>query len=77
MSGSDSTFVLVATYPDEATARDDYQVVKEAHAAGLVGSYDAAVITKDASGKIAHPLCLIEHTTAFNFHKGTWADASS
>jgi uncharacterized membrane protein len=52
MSGSDSTFVLVATYPDEAMARDDYQVVKEAHAAGLVGSYDAAVITKDASGKI-------------------------
>jgi uncharacterized membrane protein len=52
MSGSDSTFVLVATYPDEDLARDDYQVVKEAHAAGLVGSYDAAVITKDVSGKI-------------------------
>jgi uncharacterized membrane protein len=52
MSGSDSTFVLVATYPDEDLARDDYRVVKDAHAAGLVGSYDAAVITKDASGKI-------------------------
>ena len=52
MSGSDSTFILVATYPDEATARDDYQVVKDAHAAGLVGSYDAAVVTKDASGKV-------------------------
>ena len=52
MSGSDSTFILVATYPDEATARDDYQVVKDAHAAGLVGSYDAAVVTKDANGKV-------------------------
>jgi uncharacterized membrane protein len=52
MSGSDSTFVLVATYPDEDLARDDYQVVKDAHKAGLVGSYDAAVITKDAAGKI-------------------------
>jgi uncharacterized membrane protein len=52
MSQSHSTFVLVATYPDEVAAREDYQVVKEAHAAGLVGSYDAAVITKDASGKI-------------------------
>ena len=52
MSGSDSTFILVATYPDEAAAREDYQVVKDAHAAGLVGSYDAAVITKDASGKV-------------------------
>ena len=45
MSGSGGTFVLVATYPDEATARQDYQVVKDAHAAGLVGSYDAAVVT--------------------------------
>ncbi len=52
MSGSDSTFVLMATYPDEVTAREDYQVVKDAHAAGLVGSYDAAVVTKDASGKV-------------------------
>lgn len=52
MSKSDSTFILVATYPDESAAREDYQVVKEAHAEGLVGSYDAAVITKDASGKV-------------------------
>jgi uncharacterized membrane protein len=52
MAGSDSTFVLVATYPDEDMARYDYQKVKEAHGAGLVGSYDAAIITKDAQGKI-------------------------
>jgi len=52
MSESGSTFVLVATYPDEVAARDDYQTVKEAHSAGLIGSYDAAVITKDASGKV-------------------------
>jgi len=49
---SDNTFILVATYPDEAAAQDDYQVVKDAHAAGLVGSYDAAVVTKDANGKV-------------------------
>jgi uncharacterized membrane protein len=52
MSDSGSTFVLVATYPDEVAARYDYQVVKDAHAAGLVGSYDAAVVTKDAAGKV-------------------------
>ena len=52
MSKSNGTFILVATYPDERAARDDYQAVKEAHARGLVGSYDAAVITKDASGKV-------------------------
>jgi len=52
MSKSDGTFIMVATYPDERAARDDYRVVREAHARGLVGSYDAAVITKDRNGKI-------------------------
>lgn len=52
MSKSDGTFILVATYPDERSARDDYQVIKDAHARGLVGSYDAAVITKDRNGKV-------------------------
>jgi uncharacterized membrane protein len=42
----------VATYPDEISAREDYQVVKGLHDGGLVGSYDAAVVTKDASGKV-------------------------
>jgi uncharacterized membrane protein len=49
---TDSTFIYVATYPTETAARDDYRVVKDLHAGGLVGSYDAAVITKDANGKI-------------------------
>ena len=52
MAKTDTTFIYVATYPDEIAARDDYQVVKGLHAGGLVGSYDAAVITKDASGRI-------------------------
>lgn len=52
MSGSGGAFVMVATYPDEATAQQDYQIVKDTHAAGLAGSYDAAVLTKDASGKV-------------------------
>ncbi len=52
MTKSDGTFILVATYPDEVAAREDYEVIKDAHSAGLVGSYDAAVITKDMNGKI-------------------------
>ena len=52
MADTDSTFIFIATYPDEAAAQDDYQVVKGLHARGLVGSYDAAVITKDADGKV-------------------------
>ena len=52
MSKSDGTFVLVATYPSEVQAREDYDGIKQAHAAGLIGSYDAAVVTKDMSGKV-------------------------
>jgi uncharacterized membrane protein len=49
---TDGTFIYVATYPDEIAARDDYQVVKDLHAGGMVGAYDAAVVTKDAAGKV-------------------------
>jgi len=52
MATTDGTFIYVATYPDETAAQEDYQVVKGLHARGLVGSYDAAVVTKDASGKV-------------------------
>ncbi len=52
MAKTDGTFIYVATYADEATAREDYQVVKDLHAGGLVGAYDAAVVTKDANGRV-------------------------
>ncbi len=52
MAHTDGTFIFVATYPDEAAAREDYQVVKDLHTSGLVGSYDAAVVTKDAHGRV-------------------------
>ena len=52
MASNEGTFIFVATYVDEAAAQDDYQVIKDLHSRGLVGSYDAAVITKDASGKV-------------------------
>jgi uncharacterized membrane protein len=49
---ANETFIYVATYPDEMAARADYEAVKELHEGGLVGSYDAAVITKDGQGKV-------------------------
>ena len=52
MAQSDGTFIYIATYPNEISAKEDYQVVKGLHAQGLVGSYDAAVVTKDAAGKV-------------------------
>jgi hypothetical protein len=52
MAKSDGTFVLIGTYPDETTARADYDAVKDLHFVGVVGTYDAAVVTKDGKGKI-------------------------
>jgi uncharacterized membrane protein len=52
MAKADGTFIYVATYPDKTAALDDYQTVRDLHAGGLVGAYDAAVITKDAAGKV-------------------------
>jgi uncharacterized membrane protein len=51
MAKAEAVFVYVGTYPDEDQARDDYQVVKDLHSAGAVGTYDAAVVTKD-DGKV-------------------------
>jgi uncharacterized membrane protein len=45
-------FLYLATYDSEDTAREDYNVLKELHATGVVGTYDAAVVTKDAEGKV-------------------------
>jgi uncharacterized membrane protein len=52
MAKPESVFIFIGTYLDEAQARDDYQVVKDLHSSGLVGTYDAAVVTKDSKGKV-------------------------
>jgi uncharacterized membrane protein len=45
------TFLFVAAYGSEQDARADYETLKDLHAAGLVGTYDAAVVTK-SDGKV-------------------------
>src|SRR5215470_11748138 len=52
MAKPESIFIFIGTYPDETQARDDYQVVKDLHSAGAVGTYDAAVVTKTSNGKV-------------------------
>ncbi len=52
MAKPESVFIYVGTYPGQAQAREDYRVVKELHSAGAVGTYDAAVVTKDDYGKV-------------------------
>ena len=52
MSDPDGVFLFIATYPDEATAQADYDVVKALHSADAIGRFDAAVVTKDDKGKV-------------------------
>lgn len=52
MAETDGTFLYIGTYPSEAAARADYDVVKELHKDGAVGTFDAAVVTKDDKGKV-------------------------
>jgi uncharacterized membrane protein len=52
MSKADGVFIYIGTYASEIDARADYDVVKDLHALGAVGTYDAAVVTKDDKGKI-------------------------
>ncbi len=52
MSRSDGMFIYIGTYASEADARADYDVVKALHDTGAVGTYDAAVVTKDENGKV-------------------------
>ena len=52
MAEADGVFIYIGTYGSEGDARADYEVVKDLHAIGAVGTYDAAVVTKDSSGKV-------------------------
>jgi uncharacterized membrane protein len=45
-------FVFLAAYDDAQDARLDYDAVFELHAAGVIGTFDAAVVEKDARGKV-------------------------
>src|SRR5215471_9491720 len=52
MAKSGDVAIFIGTYPNEAGAQADYDVVKTLHEAGAIGSYDAAVVTKDDDGKV-------------------------
>lgn len=52
MGKPDGVFLFIATYEEETTAREDYEVVKALHSVDAIGSFDAAVVTKDDDGKV-------------------------
>src|SRR5262245_7740236 len=45
-------FIYIAAYASEDDARLDYDILLELHGAGIVGTYDAALVTKDEEGKV-------------------------
>ena len=45
-------FIYIATYADRADALADYDAMLDLHEIRLVGSYDVAVVRKDAEGKV-------------------------
>ena len=53
---SENLFVYLGAYESVADAEADYAAVKDLHTVDVIGTYDAAVITKDDEGKpkIAH-----------------------
>ncbi len=59
--------VYIATYTSLDEAKAGYEAVKQLHSAGVIGTYDAAVISKDEAGKVK-----IVKTEKPTQH-GTWA----
>jgi uncharacterized membrane protein len=52
MAKPDGVFIFIGTYPNEDSARFDYDLIKSFHDEGVVGTYDASVVTKDTGGKV-------------------------
>ena len=63
MAKADAVFLFIGTYPDEVSARLDYDVVKDLHLAGAVGTYDAAVVTKNTAREDPHQQRRDDHPT--------------
>ena len=59
-------FLYVASYDSLDDAMGDFEAVVEPPAAGLVGTFDAAVIEKDADGKVH------VHKTELPTQHGAW-----
>src|SRR5512142_1584321 len=51
-NANDDVFLYIASYNSVEDAWMDYDAVKELHSSGIIGTYDAAVVSKDADGKV-------------------------
>lgn len=64
-------FLYLASYPTEEDARADYEALKDLHALGAVGTYDAALVIKDDNGKVH------VHKHEKPTQHGAWAGAAA
>ena len=62
-------FLYAAVYDDVDDARSDYEAVFDLHAAGAIGTFDAAVIEKSADGEVH------VHKTEKPTQHGAWTGA--
>jgi uncharacterized membrane protein len=60
-------FCYAGVYDDVQSAEADYAAVRALHSAGMIGSYDAAVVSRLADGKV------IVHKTEKPTQHGGWA----
>jgi uncharacterized membrane protein len=49
---NETVVVYVASYPNLDDANADYAAVKKLYSEGIIGVYDAAVVSKDANGHV-------------------------
>ncbi len=61
-----TVFVYVATYTGLDDAKADYAAVKQLYFDGVIGVYDAAVVSKDATGQVKI------HKTEMPTQYGAW-----
>ena len=48
----DAVFLFIATYGSAESATEDYEAIKELHKEKVIGTYDAAIVTKGENGKV-------------------------
>ena len=64
---SKPVFVYVATYANPQDAKTDFDGVKKLYYDGIIGVYDAAIISKDATGQVKI------HETEMPTQYGAWS----
>ncbi len=48
----DAVFLFIATYDSPESATEDYEAIKLLHKDKVIGTYDAAIVTKGENGKV-------------------------